>query len=34
MTYRGKDLLTLLLYYLSGKMKQTSHSNYVYIFIS
>ena len=36
MTYRGTDLLTmlnmLLIYYLSGKMKRTSHSKYVYIF--
>ena len=28
MTYRGTDLLTLLLYYLLGKMKRTSHSKY------
>ena len=33
-TYRGTDLLTLLLYYLLGKMKRTSHSKYVYNFIS
>ena len=32
-TYRGTDLLTLLLYYLLGKMKGTSHGKYVYIFI-
>ena len=27
-TYRGTYLLTLLLYYLLGKMKRTSHSKY------
>ena len=32
MPYRGTDLLTLLIYYLLGKMKRTSHSKYVYIF--
>ena len=33
-TYRGTDLLTLLLYYLLGKMKRTSQSKYVHIFIN
>ena len=32
MTYRGTDLLTLLIYYLLGKMKRTYHSKYIYIF--
>ena len=32
MTYRGTDLLTLVIYYLLEKMKRTSHSKYVYIF--
>ena len=33
MTYRGTDLLTLLIYNLLGKMNRTSHRQYVHIFI-